>query len=107
MTAPVTQQQIGDNEFLVQFYMPKEWTLDTLPKPNDPRVNIKVLPSRRVFVERYNGGWSDSLYNEELSKVNQELSKLNIQSKGNPIWARYNSPMALAPLRTNEIIYEI
>ncbi len=64
MTAPVTQQQIAEGEFLVQFYMPKEWTLNTLPKPNDPRVNLRQLPSRRVFAERYNGGWSIEQYNQ-------------------------------------------
>lgn len=87
--------------------MPKEWTLNTLPKPNDPRVNIRQLPERRVFVERYNGGWSMKLYNEELSSIESKMNTLGLKSKGEPIWARYNSPMALAPLRTNEIMFEI
>lgn len=107
MTAPVTQQQVGEGEFLVQFYMPKEWTLNTLPKPNDPRVNLRQLPEKRVFVERYHGGWSTKLYNEELNSVENKMNDLNIKSKGEPIWARYNSPMAIAPLRTNEIQFLI
>lgn len=107
MTAPVNQQQVGEGEYLVQFYMPKEWTLNTLPKPNDSRVNLRLLPERKVFVERYHGGWSVSLYNEELSTIEKKMSQLEIQGKGEPIWARYNSPMALAPLRTNEIQFLI
>lgn len=107
MTAPVTQQQVGEGEYLIQFYMPKEWTLETLPRPNDARVNIRQLPGRRVFVQRYNGGWSASLYNKELSSIMKKMSELSLQSKGEPIWARYNSPMALAPMRTNEILFEI
>lgn len=107
MTAPVTQQKVAEGEYLVQFYMPKEWTLNTLPKPNDPRVIIRQLPERRVFSERYHGGWSMKLYNEELSEIDSKMSQLSLKSKGEPIWARYNSPMALAPFRTNEIQFEI
>ena len=34
---------------------------------------------------------------------------MNIKIKDNaePIWARYNSPMAPAPIRTNQIMYEV
>lgn len=32
---------------------------------------------------------------------------MKIKSGSKPIWARYNSPMALPPFRTNEILYEI
>jgi len=67
MTAPVTQEQIGDNEYKIQFFMPKGWNLNTLPKPNDSRVILKELPERRFFAERYIGGWSDSLYSKELN----------------------------------------
>lgn len=81
--------------------------MNTLPKPNDPRVIIRQLPERRVFSERYHGGWSMKLYNEELSEIDSKMSQLSLKSKGEPIWARYNSPMALAPFRTNEIQFEI
>lgn len=64
MTAPVTQTQVGDNEFLVRFYMPLGWSLETLPKPNDQRVVIKTLPERRIFAERYVGGWSQGLFSK-------------------------------------------
>jgi hypothetical protein len=49
MTAPVTQQKISEDEYLFQFFMPKGWTLETLPKPDDSRVNLKVLPERKFF----------------------------------------------------------
>jgi hypothetical protein len=67
MTAPVTQQEIAPNKYSIQFYMPSEWTIDTLPKPNDNRVTLKTIPARKLFVVRYHGGWSDNLYNKELT----------------------------------------
>lgn len=82
MTAPVTQQFVGNGQYLVQFFMPKEWTLESLPKPNDPRVNIRKLPERRVFVERYNGGWSLDLYYQELLATQNKMSQLGLKAKG-------------------------
>lgn len=88
--------------------MPKNWTLETLPKPNDSRVQLTMLPEREIFAERYVGGWSDSLYAKELKNLNAEVAKEHISiKKSNPIWARYNSPMAPSFLRTNEIMYEV
>jgi hypothetical protein len=107
MTAPVIQQQVGDNEFLVQFYMPKGWTLNTLPKPNDSRVTIKQIPERRIFADRYVGGWSENLYFKEVNEAKGEMTKEKLTIKGQPMWARYNSPMAPSFLRTNEIMYEL
>lgn len=109
MTAPVSQQQIGTNTFAVQFMMPSEWSLQTLPRPLDPRVSLKVLPERTVAVHRYNGGWSLELYEKELNNLWRELQVNNlrpVQGKA-PIWARYNSPMAPSFMRTNEIMVEI
>lgn len=107
MTAPVTQQQIGEGEYLVQFFMPKGWTLNSLPKPNDSRVNLRMVPERKLAALRYNGGWSEGSYNQEVLKAEVDLGRLGIERKGEPIWARYNSPMAPTFLRTNEIVFEI
>ncbi len=107
MTAPVAQQEVGEGEFLVQFFMPKGWTLDSLPKPNDSRVNLRMIPQRKVAAYRYNGGWSEGHYNEEVLKTEVDMGRIGIETKGEPIWARYNSPMAPTFLRTNEIIFEI
>ena len=57
MTAPVTQSEVAPGKYAVQFYMPAEWTLDTLPKPNDERVVLKTMPERNLFVVTYHGSW--------------------------------------------------
>jgi hypothetical protein len=56
---------------------------------------------------RYIGGWSEAEYNENLSELRKELSRESVKPKGEPIWARYNSPMAPWFVRTNEIQFEI
>ena len=87
--------------------MPKGWTLERLPKPNDSRVTLKMLPERKLAAYRYTGGWSEELYNEEVLKTEVDLGRIGIETKGEPIWARYNSPMAPSFLRTNEIVFSI
>ena len=46
MTAPVTQQGDG-NTWRVRFIMPSNYTLETLPKPNNPAIKLKEVGARR------------------------------------------------------------
>ena len=103
MTAPVTEYEVSPGKYAVQFYMPAEWTIETLPKPLDNRVVIKQIPRRRLAVIRYHGGWSEGLYTKELKELQTEAAdhQVSIKSGSKPIWARYNSPMAPSPVRTN------
>lgn len=106
MTAPVSQVPSSDG-FRVQFTMPKEFTLDTLPKPKDPRVEIKQLPARRIAVFSYSGSWSKERYEEKLSEFKSYLAADGVQVVGEPIFARFDSPFRLWFLRRNEIWLEV
>lgn len=106
MTAPVNQ--IADAKgHIVQFVMPAGSALDTLPEPNDPRVQLKEVGARAIAVYSYSGSWSESRYKEKLAEFQAELSKNNVSTKGEPIFARFNSPFSLWFLRRNEIWLEV
>ena len=106
MTAPVTQTK-GTSGFLVQFTMPKKYTLKTLPVPDDSRVQLRQLPARKVAVYTYSGSWSESRYAEKLTKFNLELKSDKVETFGEPLLARYNSPFQILFLRRNEIWLEV
>ena len=106
MTAPVTQTQ-KNGAYTVQFVMPKEYTLDTLPMPVDQRVTIREVPSRKIAVHRYSGTWSEANYQEELSKFRKALARDQINVTGEPTLSRFNSPFSLWFLRRNEIWLEL
>ena len=106
MTAPVSLLK-ADVGYLVQFTMPKKFTLATLPVPNDPRVQLRQLPPRKVAVYRYSGSWSEERYKTMLAIFNDELKKNNIRVTGEPVLARYNSPFQIWFLRRNEIWLEV
>lgn len=106
MTAPVTQTKASSG-FMVQFTMPKKYTLETLPIPNDARVQLRLVPARKVAVYTYSGSWSESRYKDKLEDFRSELKKDNIVATGEPVLARFNSPFQLWFLRRNEIWIEI
>ncbi|MGB4117752.1 MAG: heme-binding protein [Polaromonas sp.] len=102
MTAPVTQA-VTPGGFLVQFVMPKGFTLATLPEPLDERVKLREVPGNRVAVIRFSGSWSQSTYEEQLQKLRSALAAAGMASAGEPVWSRYNGPFSLPFLRRNEI----
>ena len=106
MTSPVsmTKQQEG---FLVQFTMPKQYTIATLPIPNDSRVEIRQIPERTVAVFSYTGSWSKSRYLKILDEFYAALKKNDVHTQGEPLFARYNSPFQLWFLRRNEIWIDV
>jgi len=106
MTAPVNLSKSGGG-FVVQFVMPANYTLETLPAPVDARVSIIEVPARRVAVYSYSGSWSEGRYQKMLAKFKELLDKENIQTKGEPVFARFNSPFQLWFLRRNEIWLEL
>ncbi len=106
MTAPVIQTKNASG-YAYQFTMPKPYTLETLPKPNDKRVVLKEIPERRIAVHSYSGSWSEEHFKEELSAFQTALKVDKIETQGDPIFSRYNSPFQLWFLRRNEIWLEL
>ena len=106
MTAPVTQTK-GSSGYLVQFTMPKEYTLESLPVPNDSRVQLRQVPARKMAVFIYSGSWSEARFQEKLAEFRAELKNHKIEPLGEPTLARYNSPFALWFMRRNEIWMEV
>lgn len=106
MTIPVVQAKNAD-KFLVQFTMPASYTMETLPVPNDPRVQVRLVPERRIVAYTYSGSWSEERYNEKLKVFREALEKDGVVITGEPEFARFNSPLSLWFLRRNEIWYNI
>jgi len=105
MTAPVTQERDG-GEFVIRFMMPSELSLSTVPIPNDPRIEIREIPARRLAAIRYSGRWTKERYDAYLAKLRETLRRNGYESVGEPLWARYNPPFMPWFLRRNEILTE-
>ena len=102
MTAPVTQAA-APGGFVVQFVMPKNYTLATLPEPLDASIKLREVPSHRVAVIQYSGSWSQSTYAEQLQTLRSAVGAAGLTTQGEPVSSRYNSPFSLPFMRRNEV----
>ena len=106
MTAPVTVTSDTD-KWRVNFVMPAQYTMDTLPIPNNSQVTLRQIPVRKVAVLRFSG-----LVNAEKTaqKTKELLAWMALKkleaSTAVPELARYNPPWTLPFLRRNEIIIQ-
>lgn len=107
MTAPVTSEPAGEGAWRVAFIMPEDWTMETLPGPDDARVELREVPARRVAVIRFNGLMGERRVEEKLSELEAFLSGRGLAAAGAPTFAAYNPPWIPAPFRRNEIWIEI
>lgn len=106
MTTPVTLAQEA-GKWRVIFVMPAQYTMDTLPTPNNSQVMLREIPARKVAVLRFSG-----LVNAEktVQKTKELLNwmaakKLEVSTVDSEL-ARYNPPWTLPFLRRNEIIIQ-
>jgi hypothetical protein len=102
MTAPVTQAA-APGGILVQFVLPQGVTAASAPEPVDARVQLREVLPARVAVIRYSGFWSESNYNEHLTKLQAALRAAGLISEGEPVYSRYDAPFTPWFMRRNEI----
>ena len=106
MTAPVTQE-MKDNRWRITFLMPAEYTLETLPEPNDTRVRLKEESGRLMVAVKYSGTWSEEGYEENRALLEDYIQKRGLTKTGEPVWARYDPPFMPWFLRRNEVLIPI
>ena len=106
MTAPVTQQGDG-NIWRVRFVMPSNYTMETLPKPNNPAVKLKEIGAKRYAAIRFSGLADEDSLKRRTEELNEFISAKNLTPISAPTYAFYNPPWTLPFLRRNEVMVEI
>ncbi|MCX2712543.1 SOUL family heme-binding protein [Mycolicibacterium sp. J2] len=102
MTAPVAQQ--GDHdEWVIRFFMPAEWTMDTLPKPNDPRVELVTVPPQKYAVLRFSGGYDARRVADQTARLREILRENGFEAAGEPTAWFFDPPWTLPFRRRNEV----
>lgn len=106
MTAPVAQERRG-TAWAVAFTMPREYSLDRLPVPNDPTVHLRPIGERRVGAIRFSGRWNAERFEAGEAELRRWLTSKGEKVIGEPVSARYNPPWTPWFLRRNEILLEL
>lgn len=106
MTAPVSSTP-GSDGWVVRFFMPAEWTMDTLPEPDDDRVTLTEVPAETVAVLRFSGGRGRGDVQPQIAALTEALRAEGIEMLGEPMTWFYDPPWTLAPLRRNEVVVAV
>lgn len=115
MTAPVSVEPLGDStmgmtqskRWRVQFSMPSKYSMATLPKPRNPAVTLREVPSKRFAVLVFSGFTGEEKVQQKIDELFVWLRAKNKSAIAAPQLARYNPPWTLPFLRRNEILLEI
>lgn len=103
MTAPVSMEKT-QGQWRVHFVMPEQYSLDTLPAPNNPAVVLRAVPARNYAVIRFSGLAGEKKTARKTTELMDWLEQKGITPTGQPELARYNPPWTLPFLRRNEVM---
>ena len=106
MTAPVIQIASADS-WVVRFTMPSQYTLETLPEPDDAKVQLRRLPAERVAVVRFSGLASKDDVDEKTAELVAAAKAHNLRTVGPVSLARYNPPWTPWFMRRNEVMVQV
>ncbi|MDG1286730.1 MAG: heme-binding protein [Rickettsiales bacterium] len=107
MTVPVSQQQEADDQWNVRFYMSDEYTLKSLPKPNNEAVSLREIAGHDAAVLQFSGSSSASNMMEHKQLLETYLAKQNIVTDGPAVYAYYNHPFTPWFLKRNEVMLKL
>lgn len=106
MTAPVLAETEGNSQ-VISFSMPRSYTLETLPTPNDPRVKIVMVPTMKYAVLQFSWYRSDARIKRMKEKLLSALARDGIVAEGSTAYAGYNAPWTPPWMNRNEVLVEI
>ena len=106
MTAPVMVIDQGDAQ-TIAFGMPRFQTLMTLPTPNDPRVKIVMIPTKKYAAKRFAWYRTDTRVKRRQEELLSLLARDGVAVQGGLAYAGYNAPWSPPWLTRNEVLVEI
>tara|TARA_B110000503_G_scaffold115503_1_gene173859 strand:- start:782 stop:1408 length:627 start_codon:yes stop_codon:yes gene_type:complete len=121
MTAPVILQSSSivaftasnpandgsEQTWQVSFFMPSQYNLESLPKPNNSAVKVRSLPASYAAVMRFSGFSGAEKVAENTQALQQWIAQQQLSILSTAQLARYNPPWSLPFARRNEIIIEV
>lgn len=107
MTAPVLQEPKNANEHVISFVLPESVSPQSVPAPQDGKLEIKLIRSHNVAAVKFRGSWSAESMQEKGSKLVAALAREKIQTKGSVYFARFDPPWKPPIIRHNEALIDL
>ncbi|MFI4860701.1 MAG: SOUL family heme-binding protein, partial [Phycisphaerales bacterium JB063] len=106
MTAPVVMEQT-DAGWVMAFVLPKEYTAENAPTPDDDRVSIATDPGGLYAVYCYSGFFDKDDLAVYTPRLMDWLQANGYRAVGSPHIAGYDPPWTLPWQRRNEVMAEV
>jgi hypothetical protein len=106
MTAPVTMDRNGD-KWRVHFVMPSQYALADLPKPNNPKVQLREIPAKKIAALRFSGFAGEDKVTTKTKALTDWVIAKGLAAVNTPQLARYDPPWTLPFMRRNEVLVEV
>ncbi len=105
MTAPVAQTSGADGTWTINFMMPSDYTMQTLPKAENPAIRFTEAPKERQLVITFPGRGTDRNLTKHAEKLRAHAAFEGVQLAGAPRYYFYDDPFTLPWNRRNEVAF--
>ena len=106
MTSPV-EVKSGSGSMVMRFFMPSNYTMETLPLPTDSRVKLVELPKTKQAVFKFTGSTSNAAITAKTNALLEGIKPSRWSPAGPTSAYLYNAPWTIPFLRTNEVLVEV
>lgn len=102
MTSPVTQTQ-ADGVWTVTFMMPRAYTIETLPTPNNDAVRFTQVPAMQMIALTFSGRANTRALEDRTQQLQDIVAAAGLETTGAPVFMFYDDPFTLPWARRNEV----
>lgn len=106
MTAPVTAAQ-AEEEYVVSFTMPSGYSMESLPRPNNPAVILESVDPHMAAAVRFSGYLNEKSAAGARSELEAWMGAQGLTPAGEPVAAQYDAPWKPSFVRRNEIMIPV
>jgi hypothetical protein len=106
MTAPVTATQ-SESDYLVSFTMPAGYSMEDLPRPNNPDVILEEVAPHLMAAIRFGGYFSERNAARAQKELEGWIAREGTAPIGEPVSAQYDAPWKPGFARRNEIMIPV
>ncbi len=106
MTTPVVTT-MHDGVYSMAFGMPPGRALSTLPRPDDPRIELREVSERKIAAIKFRGQFTRDNVERHERQLLKLLVDAGLSARGSVAFAAYDSPFTAPFLRRNELWIEV
>lgn len=106
MTAPVIDTLEGQDS-TTSFVMPRNMSMDDVPRPNDPILSPREIKGRQVAAIRFPGTISSRELESKMADLQEWMKTKKLHPIGPVELARYNAPYVPPFARRNELMVQV